>query len=99
MCGDRVGYLHIGESPRDMLGTGNVNFGRIFKALKEANYTGPIVFDPFSKDIKSAGVVETLAVWRNMWPIENVEEVAKSARVFIAGWMEMMQQGTDGDHA
>lgn len=100
VCGSRAGYLHIGESHRGMLGTGNVDFGRIFKALKEANYTGPIVFESFSKDIMGAGVVEALAVWRNMWPIGNAEEVAKNARVFIGRLMEMMemQRGQDADH-
>ncbi|NDD79248.1 MAG: sugar phosphate isomerase/epimerase, partial [Actinobacteria bacterium] len=33
-AGDRLGYVHIGESHRGYLGTGNVDFDSFFKALK-----------------------------------------------------------------
>lgn len=47
-CGDRLGYVHIGESHRGYLGTGNVDFDGLFKALVRVGYSGPVVFESFS---------------------------------------------------
>lgn len=96
-CGGRAGYLHIGESHRGMLGTGNVDFGRVFKALARAGYSAPIVFESFSRDIMNAGFVEALAVWRNLWDVEDAGEVASNARVFIGRLIEMagLQRGKE----
>src|SRR3978361_1668884 len=33
-CGPRLGYLHIGESHRGYLGTGNVDFDSLFSAVR-----------------------------------------------------------------
>lgn len=82
-AGNRAGYLHIGESHRGELGTGNVDFDRLFAALAKADYKGPIVFESFSKDIMNAGVISALAIWRRMWKIENAEQVAVNARKYI----------------
>jgi sugar phosphate isomerase/epimerase len=53
-AGDRLGYLHIGESHRGYLGTGSVDFGSAFRALDRINYDGPIVFESFSSAVVSA---------------------------------------------
>mmetsp|Transcript_12858 Transcript_12858/g.20825 ORF Transcript_12858/g.20825 Transcript_12858/m.20825 type:complete len:209 (-) Transcript_12858:230-856(-) len=39
-CGDKLGYVHVGESHRGQLGTGNVDFVQLFWGLAEINYTG-----------------------------------------------------------
>ena len=41
--GDRLGYVHIGESHRGYLGTGTVDFDNLFKALVRVGYDGPVV--------------------------------------------------------
>ncbi|MFY8254593.1 MAG: sugar phosphate isomerase/epimerase family protein, partial [Candidatus Planktophila sp.] len=47
-AGDRLGFVHIGESHRGYLGSGNVDFDTFFAALKKINYQGPITFESFS---------------------------------------------------
>ncbi len=37
-CGDKLGYVHIGESHRGYLGTGSVDFDGLFKALAAIDY-------------------------------------------------------------
>jgi D-psicose/D-tagatose/L-ribulose 3-epimerase len=66
-CGDRLGYVHIGESHRGYLGSGNVDFDTFFAALKKINYSGPIAFESFSSAVVDPALSNTLCVWRNLW--------------------------------
>ena len=45
LCGDKLVYVHIGESHRGYLGSGNVDFATFFRALGECGYAGPIAFE------------------------------------------------------
>lgn len=66
-CGDKLGYVHIGESHRGYLGSGTIDFASFFKALASINYQGPITFESFSSTVVAAGLSNNLAVWRNLW--------------------------------
>lgn len=37
-CGDRLGYVHIGESHRGKLGSGSVDWKGLFDALADVDY-------------------------------------------------------------
>lgn len=80
-CGDRLGYVHVGESHRGYLGTGSVDFPGLFGALSEAGYRGPVAFESFSSAVVSPLLSNTLAVWRNLW--DDSMDLAVSAREFI----------------
>ena len=80
-CGDRLGYVHIGESHRGYLGSGNVDFGSLFRGLRAIDYTGPITFESFSSTVVDPNLSYTLAIWRNLWD-DNVD-LAGQARSFI----------------
>jgi D-psicose/D-tagatose/L-ribulose 3-epimerase len=80
-CGDRLGYVHVGESHRGYLGTGTINFPEFFGALNEVGYTGPITFESFSSAVVDPQLSNTLAVWRNLW--DDSMDLAVSARSFI----------------
>jgi len=77
----RLGYFHIGESPRGYLGTGNIFLRNMWRALARMEYSVPLVFESFSNVIVSPFVTEALAIWRNQW--EEGEDVAKHALAFI----------------
>lgn len=89
-AGDLAGYLHIGDSTRGELGSGNVDFKRIFTALKSIDFKGPIVFESFSREPinDSPAVIESLAVWRTSWKSDEAEAVANRARQFISQEMQ-----------
>src|SRR5690625_3361098 len=53
---DYLGYVHIGESHRGYLGTGTINFEEFFGALQAVNYTGPITFESFSREVVAEGL-------------------------------------------
>ena len=46
-CGDVLGYVHISESHRGLVGTGTINWDEVFQALAEAKFDGPLVLESF----------------------------------------------------
>ncbi|MFM7495507.1 MAG: TIM barrel protein [Candidatus Nanopelagicus sp.] len=78
---DRLGYVHIGESHRGYLGTGNVDFDSFFAALKQINYKGPITFESFSSAVVDPSLSNTLCVWRNLW--SDSDDLAKKSLDFM----------------
>jgi D-psicose/D-tagatose/L-ribulose 3-epimerase len=80
-CGDRLGYVHIGESHRGYLGSGTVDFDGLFRGIRAIGYTGPITFESFSSTVVDPNLSYTLAIWRNLW--EDNVDLAGHARAFI----------------
>ena len=80
-CGDRIGYVHIGESHRGYLGTGTIDFPTIFRALAKIGYTGPMAFESFSSAVVEPQLSSVLAVWRNLW--DDGMDLARHAKQFI----------------
>ncbi len=60
-------YVHIGESHRGYLGSGNVDFDSFFKALGHIGYDGPVVFESFSSAVVAPDLSRMLGIWRNLW--------------------------------
>lgn len=82
-AGDKLRYVHIGESHRGYLGTGSVDFDTFFKALARAGYDGPIVFESFSSAVVAPDLSRMLGIWRNLWT-DNAE-LGRHANDFIRG--------------
>jgi D-psicose/D-tagatose/L-ribulose 3-epimerase len=80
-CGDRLGYVHICESHRGYLGSGNVDFGSFFRALNETSYDGPVVFESFSSAVAAPDLSNALCIWRDLWT--DSEDLATHAHQFI----------------
>lgn len=80
-AGDRLGYVHIGESHRGYLGSGSVDFGSFFRGLALAGYDGPVVFESFSSAVVDDHLSNTLGVWRNLW--DDSADLGAHANDFI----------------
>ncbi len=78
----RLRYVHVGESHRGYLGSGNVDFDTFCTALREVDYAGPVVFESFSSAVVHPTLSNQLAVWRNLW--DDSEDLAKHAKAFLA---------------
>lgn len=87
--GDRLGYVHIGENHRGVLGSGHIDFTGFFHALDDIGFAGPITFETFSSAIVAEGLSHDLAIWRNLWT--DGTAVARQARAFIAAQLEAAQ--------
>lgn len=80
-CGERLGYVHIGESHRGYLGSGSVNFTEFFHALNYIGYDGPVVFETFSRAVIHKDLTKMLAVWRDLW--DDSTDLATAANSFM----------------
>jgi D-psicose/D-tagatose/L-ribulose 3-epimerase len=80
-AGDKLGFVHIGESHRGYLGSGNIDFDTFFAALKKINYQGPITFESFSSAVVDPALSNALCVWRNLW--SDSDDLASTALSFM----------------
>lgn len=80
-AGDRLGYVHIGESNRGYLGQGTIDFPEFFGALAEIGYTGDITFESFSSLVVDDQLAVALCVWRDLW--DDGFDLAVQARAFM----------------
>jgi D-psicose/D-tagatose/L-ribulose 3-epimerase len=85
-CGDRLGYVHIGENHRGYLGQGHVDFPELFRALAEVDYDGVITFESFSSAVVDQDLSRILRIWRDMWT--DGMDLAKQARAYIGEQIE-----------
>jgi D-psicose/D-tagatose/L-ribulose 3-epimerase len=88
-CADRLGYVHIGESHRGYLGTGNVDFDGLFKALGRIGYTGPVVFESFSSAVVSPTLSRSLGIWRDLW--SDSDDLGAHANAYIRGALRAVE--------
>lgn len=84
-AGDRIGYVHIGESHRGYLGSGTVDFDSFFRALNRIGYDGPITFESFSSTVVDETLSRSLAIWRNLW--DDPDDLGAHACTFIRNTM------------
>ena len=56
----------MGESHRGYLGTGSVDWARMWGGLAAADFKGPITFESFSSAVVSPSLSNTLCVWRDL---------------------------------
>lgn len=76
---DVLGYIHMSESHRGLVGTGTVNWDEVFRGLADAKYTGPLVLESF------AAINPDLAAATCLWrpPKETPQVLADEGRKFL----------------
>lgn len=89
-CGQRLGYVHIGENHRGYLGAGHIDFAQFFGALAQIGYQGTVTFESFSSAIVNEQLSNALGIWRPMW--EDGMDLALHARGFMADGLARAQQ-------
>lgn len=47
-CADVLGYMHMSESHRGLIGSGTVDWDEVFRGLADADYSGPLVLESFA---------------------------------------------------
>lgn len=80
-AGNRLGYVHIGESHRGYLGSGTVDFDTFFRALAAVGYDGPVVFESFSSAVVHEDLSRMLGIWRNLW--DDGDDLGRHANAYI----------------
>lgn len=62
-----LGYAHVAENHRGLLGTGTFDCKGYFRALADANYTGDVTVESFSSSVLSDELVGGVSLWREGW--------------------------------
>ena len=88
--GEYLGYFHTGDSNRGYLGSGSIDFGRIFRALVKSGYAGPITFESFSSRVVGQPLEGILGIWRNLW--EDGHDLAAHAKVFTEAHLKAARE-------
>jgi D-psicose/D-tagatose/L-ribulose 3-epimerase len=75
---DLLGYAHVADSNRGLLGGGHFDLVGYFRALESAGYAGDFTVESFSSRVLSADLVGGVRLWRQAW-----QDSAEAARVAL----------------
>lgn len=62
-----LGYAHVADSHRGVLGTGNFDLRGFFRALAASGYGHDLTFEGFSSRVLGADLVGGVRLWREAW--------------------------------
>lgn len=80
-AGDTIGYIHVTESNRGPIGTGNFLWKPFFAAVREIGFEGPLTFESFSPNNLGSELCDMLALWRVPW--SDPDELSADAAKFL----------------
>ncbi len=81
-AGPLLGHFHTGESNRRVPGKGRMPWHEIGLALRDINYTGAVVMEPF---VKTGGTIGSdIKVWRDLSGGADVAKMDEDARNALA---------------
>lgn len=79
-AGQHLGHFHIGANNRKLPGEGHLNWPAIASALKDIDYNGAIVMEPFT--LQGGDVARDIKVWRS-GNETNRDKKAQEAKNYI----------------
>jgi D-psicose/D-tagatose/L-ribulose 3-epimerase len=68
-AGDKIFHFHACENDRGVPGTGQVHWTQIRQALKDVNYSGPVVIESFTSQVKE--IARAVCIWREIAPSQD----------------------------
>lgn len=89
---DVLGYVHVAESNRGPLGTGNTDWPSFFTALARIDFQGPITFESFSPSVLGPDFANLVGLWRVLW--DDPDQVAGDALAFLRRQLAATQMAT-----
>ncbi|MCA9914275.1 MAG: sugar phosphate isomerase/epimerase [Anaerolineae bacterium] len=81
--GDYLGHFHIGENNRMPPGYGHIPWTEIAFALRQINYAGHVVMEPFVQPGGQVG--EDIKIYRDLSVGMDMDEEARKALLFMRG--------------
>ena len=80
-AGERLGHLHVGETNRRAPGRGRIPWDEIVAALREIDYTGAVVMEPYLQPGGEVG--RDIRVYRDLGVGIDLDAEARRAASFI----------------
>ncbi|MDO4260853.1 MAG: sugar phosphate isomerase/epimerase family protein [Eubacteriales bacterium] len=81
-AGEKLGHLHLGEQNRQVPGKGSLPWAEIGQALRDIDYQGAAVMEPFV--MKGGTIGEEIRVWRDIIPNPTEEKLDRDAAGSVA---------------
>ncbi len=92
LANNMLGHIHVGENNRKLPGTNNsINWIELGKTLREINYKGPVVMEPFI--VTGGDISKDIRVWRDLNDGANThalmsEKIKKSLQFLKKAFLE-----------
>jgi D-psicose/D-tagatose/L-ribulose 3-epimerase len=80
-AGDWLGHFHLGEPNRRPPGRGRMPWAEVFGALREINYQGAVVMEPFL--LPGGDVGRDISVYRDLLGNDDLDEEASRSVEFV----------------
>jgi D-psicose/D-tagatose/L-ribulose 3-epimerase len=80
-AGEKLGHFHVGENNRRLPGKGHIPWDEVFNALREIEYKGNIVIEPFIQH--EGNVAQSIKLWRDIKKDEDLYKEAKKSLTFL----------------
>ncbi len=78
-AGSRLGQLHMCENDRGAPGSGHVPWQEVAAAIRDINFTGPLVIESFTPKVKT--IARAAAIWRPL--ASSPDALAKDGLAFL----------------
>ena len=83
-AGTKLGHFHACGSDRGTPGGDQINWGNIRAALKNINYSGSVVIESFTTDVKV--IAKAASIWRDFEPSQ--EDIAIKGLQFLKSFLK-----------
>lgn len=86
-AGEQLGHFHVGENNRrPPKEGGNIPWEDIGMALREINYDGPVVMEPFM--IPGGSIAQDIGIWRDLSQDIDLDATAEQSLAFLEETIE-----------
>ena len=89
-AGDWLGHFHLGEANRRPPGRGRLPWPEIFGALREINYQGAVVMEPFL--VPGGEVGRDISVFRDLLGNDDLDDQAAKSVKFVRAEQEKAER-------
>lgn len=79
--GAHIGYVHLAENHRGMLGSGSFDFQGLFRALLQIGYDGDLTIEMMAPSVLGPELAGGINIWRGQWT--ESERAAGEALAFV----------------
>ena len=87
---DKLVGIHVGENNRSVPGRGHLDWDEIFEALKDVEFKGRIVAEPFV--VRGGEVGRDIYVWRDLVDCTDEESLDREALFMLEFEREMLKK-------
>lgn len=90
--GAHIGYVHLAENHRGMIGSGSFDFQVLFRALLQCGYAGDFTVEMMGPSVLGPDLAGAINIWRGQWT--ESEAAAAEALGFVQAQLTAARAAT-----